>query len=277
MKTSFPNIDFQFGKGNLEALKNTAVVNGSINFTKDSRELFVDIDNRRIKISDIVIDTEVSITSLEKPEKKLYLAIDSFRLLWYDSDLMSWKIVGSDDVFHSLNSDYAIYDSSGNMINQYYISIEKSQLADQELQNQINHLLYIIGDIERFDVELIDDVSLLPPVGTKGVLYFVLEDADAMTKVEEGDKTAKIYGEYIWIEQTITNPPEEGGQPTISIVGYYEKIGITTVDLGNYYTKQEIDTIVNRSETTLKKYTDDSITEAFSVVDFGDDDEGVDE
>lgn len=303
--TTFPVLDYRFRRGNLSALKKTAILNGSLNFTQDTREFFVDIEDKRIKISDLVLSTEPQIVSMTEPENKLYLAVDTFKLMYFDRKSLSWKVVGSNDVTHSSDADFALCDGEGNIISKHYISINESNLKDVELQHQIDEILHIIGDIERFDIELIENISELPLIGTKGIIYFVRENNDELSN----DRTSKYYGEYIWIEDSsIINGTE--------ISGYYEKIGITTVDLTNYYTKQEIDTLLSEIndkigrlhddlnlridvtsnklssdiaqtnidlkstkenleniiaalEISLKKYTDDS----FNVVDFGDEDE----
>lgn len=233
--TTFPVLDYRFRRGNFSALKKTAILHGSLNFTQDTRELFVDIEDKRIKISDLVLSTEPQIVSMTEPENKLYLAIDTFKLMYFDRKTLSWKVVGSNDVTHSSDSDFALCDGEGNIISKHYISIDESNLNDAELQHQIDDILNIIGDVERFDVELIESISELPLIGTKGVIYFVRENNDDMSD----DRTSKYYGEYIWIEDSsVING-------AVEIAGYYEKIGITTVDLTNYYTKREIDTFIS--------------------------------
>lgn len=239
-KTNFPNIDFRFRRGCLSALRNTSVLNGTLNFTNDTRELFVDMDDRRVKISDIVLSTEPEIRSLPDPENKLYIAVDSFKLLYFDFKSLSWKVVGSNDVNHSSDADFAICDAEGNIINKHYISIDDSNQRDSELQDQIDDILYIIGDIERFDTIIINDYSELPIIGTKGTIYFVKENSYDLDPITH---TSKYYGEYIWIEST-----GEVGLP-----GYYEKIGITTVDLSNYYTKQEVNDLITNLGNTMNE------------------------
>lgn len=254
LQTLFPNIDFKFRYGKKQALNNTSIQNGTFNFTIDTREFFVDIKNHRFKISDLVFDLEENIRFLTNPETKPYIAIDTFKILWFDRVSMNWVVIGSDDVAHSVRADYATHDDAGNNICQYYMPVKEAENNHNYLQTQLNDLFYVIGDIERFDIELVNDVSELPPTGIKGILYFVMEDEVAfMDEVTNKTKTSKIYGEYLWIEQTVIVQPDKDvpGYSTYEKFGYYEKIGITTVDLTNYYTKGETDDIVQNLNTEL--------------------------
>ena len=84
--TTFPNIDFGFRRGNREALDNTSIKNGTMNFCKDTREMFVDVDGIRIQISDIVFDgsTEAEIKALLSPERKVYISSDTMKFLVFN-------------------------------------------------------------------------------------------------------------------------------------------------------------------------------------------------
>lgn len=79
----------------------------------------------------------------------------------------------------------------------------------------------IIDSLHQFEIQIVES---LPVEGTSHILYFVpyaAGDADTM------------YEEYVWI----TTVDAETSEPT----GYFEKVGMTTADLGNYYTSSEVD------------------------------------
>lgn len=94
--------------------------------------------------------------------------------------------------------------------------IDTSAATDANLQDQINSLGTTVEGLGRFRCVIVNDVTELPAVGTNGTLYFI--------PTGEADR----YNQYIWIES------EEK----------YELIGLTTIDLEDYYSKSEVDAIV---------------------------------
>ena len=93
--TTFPNIDFGFRRGSKAGLDASAIANGTFNVCKDTRQLFIDIDNQRIEITDFISDyTEDEIFNLESPLDKLYLSTDTFIPYYYDQINMEWKSIG---------------------------------------------------------------------------------------------------------------------------------------------------------------------------------------
>ena len=79
----------------------------------------------------------------------------------------------------------------------------------------------IIDSLHQFEIQIVDS---LPVEGTSHILYFV--------PFQDGDEDT-LYEEYVWI----TTVDAETSEPT----GYFEKVGMTTADLGNYYTSSEVD------------------------------------
>lgn len=79
----------------------------------------------------------------------------------------------------------------------------------------------IINSLHQFEIQI---VETLPIEGTSHVLYFV--------PFSGGDEDT-LYEEFVWI----TTVDAETSEPT----GYFEKVGMTTADLGNYYTSSEVD------------------------------------
>ena len=99
--------------------------------------------------------------------------------------------------------------------------------ADTALGGRIDGLVTTIGNINRFEIEVLDVNDSLPVTGDEYTIYFVPLDNDYQSN------NYTKYAEYMWIsvidEQTGTDN------------GYYEEIGITEADLTKYYTKTEVD------------------------------------
>lgn len=93
----FANIDFSFRRGTKDGLENTPIKNGSLNFTVDTEEFYVDIDDERLTIKDVKFyDTEAEILVLDNPGDKLYVAKDTKRIFMYDYDSSEWICVYND-------------------------------------------------------------------------------------------------------------------------------------------------------------------------------------
>ena len=81
----------------------------------------------------------------------------------------------------------------------------------------------MIASIPQFEVKIVDE---LPLQGQKMILYLVPKASTS------GDN---IYDEYIWLESTSS----------------FELVGTTTVDLSNYYTKEEINQSLNNKQNVI--------------------------
>ena len=91
------NVDFSFRRGTKDGLNNTPIKNGSLNFTADTEEFYVDIDDRRLTIKDVKFyDTEAEIKLLDNPGDKLYIAKDTKRIFMYDYDISTWICIYND-------------------------------------------------------------------------------------------------------------------------------------------------------------------------------------
>ena len=257
--TTFPNIDFRFRRGFLDSFLRTPIKNGSINFIKDSKELYVDVDNTRIKISSIVYDggTEADIRALIAPENKIYISSDTFKLLFFDKVNMKWRVVGTDTIETANHAISADTDSEGNKISEYYYPA-KHAIIDQEIMlNEIEKISNAVGSIIRFKTELLLDESELPVEGSEGVIYLIpaanfsgtneSEIENSNTGESDSNTTDDIYVELMWVVD-----PDFGG--------YYEIIGKTTVNLSNYYPKTEVDNML----ALLKNEMTDSIKQTRS-------------
>lgn len=151
------NVDFGFRRGSKENLVNTAIKNGTLNFTKDTKELFVDIDDKRIQISSIIFNggTEDQIRAIENPSNKLYLASDTFKLLYFDPNSLEWRTVTGDGIdldryYTKLQVDTLLKDITS--------KLEEIKQAIAALQ--ITHEEDVIDINEDID-ELADDINYI--------------------------------------------------------------------------------------------------------------------
>lgn len=151
------NVDFGFRRGSKENLVNTAIKNGTLNFTKDTKELFVDIDDKRIQISSIIFNggTEDQIRAIENPSNKLYLASDTFKLLYFDPNSLEWRTVTGDGIdldryYTKLQVDTLLKDITSKL-EEIKQAIAALQITHEEDVTEINE------DID----ELTDDINYI--------------------------------------------------------------------------------------------------------------------
>ncbi len=134
-------------------------------------------------------------------------------------------IIANDEA--SINRDDALDDRIDGIDTAY-------KAADAILQGNIDDLATVVSHINRFNVVIVNDYDELPVVGDKYTIYFVPN--------ENWQVAANMYYEYMWIPDI---DPETGEDN-----GYYEQIDSTSANLDNYYTKTEIDSIVNTIDNT---------------------------
>lgn len=220
--TVFQNIDFGFRRGSHDGLMNTSIENGTFNVCKDTGELYIDIDGERVPTNDIIIyNSEAEIRALLTPAKKIYYARDTYNLLTFETSDLQWKIVGGENIKFSRSAEK---DSLGNIISDHYQSKAEAQSNINTVNASINDLRAIVSNINSFEISVVES---LPEEGKDHIIYFVHQDGS------EDEDTQ--YDEYIWL----SNP------------GYFEKIGITTSDLGNYYNKTEVDNQISSLNSTI--------------------------
>ena len=225
--SGFSNIDFGFRFGTQDQINRTSIENGTFYIDTENGNFYVDINSRRIPLNDILFGyTENEIRSIPIPDNKVYFSKDTYNILFFDNNELSWRKVGGE------YANYARSDQNGNVIDTTYETKSNVASATSGLQDQIDALDQKVDSINRFNVEFYDSVENLPEIGTKFVIYFVPSTSD---NGDESDATDNVCVEFIWIE---TGENE----------GYYEQIGLATVDLGNYYTKEDSD---DKFETKL--------------------------
>ena len=152
--------------------------------------------------------TEIDSTLLEKSD-----ITHTHDDRYYTESEINNKISIINGEFDAIDEELALKsDISHNHDSSYY---SKTYIDDLE-----NDLLSSIGNIVSFDTIVVDE---LPATGVKGVFYFIPKS--------DSTNENNIYEEYIWI--TADNK--------------YELVGSTavTVNLDNYYTKQEVDDLID--------------------------------
>ena len=105
-------------------------------------------------------------------------------------------------------------DGAGNVITTTYATI-----------TALNALTAVVGNINSFEIVVLTSEEALPEVGKDHTIYFVPDST--------GDADTK-YNEFVYITSTSS----------------YEKIGISTADLTNYYTKTQTDNNISTAVTT---------------------------
>ena len=233
--TQFPNIDFAFRRGFRDSLNTTPIQDGTFNLVKDTGELFIDKDGSRVRINSIITDagSEVQIRALANPEiSKLYLTSDTQKLMYFDTDTLTWKSVTSGN---AINSEFAQKDALGNEISEYYYSRIDADADNQSIISMIQGLHNAIGDIVGFETKVLTDIYDLPEFGEPGVIYCVRADSyfvfDENEELEEFN-IVNNYIELLWVDDPLFG-------------GYFEIVGSTGVDLSNFYTKEEVDAMIS--------------------------------
>ena len=247
MPTESTNIGFAFRYGTKAAMDNTSVSNGCWNICLDSGQLFLDWENRRIPLTDILLAENLDeLNNINNPENKIYFCKEDYCLYKYEHNYVEEEIdnpnyiAPSDDSSENLipekitvlvengswkrvsgTTDYAMSaesDGEGNNIIDTYATRADLDIVSVNLENLIN----TVGNVNRFNV-VACSIDELPEIGEQFTIYMCPDEFS--DESEESRKNSTI--EYIWM----------GGDED----GYYEQIGVTDTDLTQYYTKTEID------------------------------------
>ena len=82
-------------RGSRETIDKTSVEDGKFRFAVDTRELFIDVRNSRLQITDIIRDyTYKDMIAIPNPLPKLYLTTDTNRFYSYNKISKKWETVG---------------------------------------------------------------------------------------------------------------------------------------------------------------------------------------
>ena len=209
-------------------LAKTNIVNGTFLITTDTQKMYVDIDNVRIPLSDIVTgNTAAQIKAIASADAKakLYLASDTNDLYWYDTTNSAWAKVGN-------SAEFAEKDASGNVITTTYKTVADAATDFTTLSGRIDNLQTAIGNINSFEIAVVDDIESLPATGQSGYIYFVKDITSGQNK----------YDEYIWVAEYTP----ESGDP---VAAHYENIGSSEAKFDNYYLKTEVQAFLGIDST----------------------------
>jgi len=147
----FSGIDFGFRRGASTALYRSSIKNGTFNVCTDTGDLYIDIDNKRIAVKDIIsMPLEQDILNLVNPYQRIYFALDTYNLWRYDETNSVWKRVcqNSSTATYAINAgtaEYATKDGSNQQINTTYI---------KNASTASSSLIFTKGDGSTFSIEV---------------------------------------------------------------------------------------------------------------------------
>jgi hypothetical protein len=117
--------------------------------------------------------------------------------------------------------------------------VKSSVINDTNSSNETTYssekILNLLGEINKFDIKV---VETLPESGVQYTIYLTPQQVTTTTETntEQQESRIDIYDEYIWVT-TVSG-------------GKWEFIGTTKVDISDYYTKTEVDDIIDTIELT---------------------------
>lgn len=163
---------------------------------------------------------------------EMYVDIDNMRIPiksinrnYTEEEIINGSIQSySEDIIYistDTNAGYILSVASGLFV-KIFDTIEYATLEQlSELSDKVNALA-------GFTQKIVNSVSDLPEIGESGIIYFVKK---------EKSEDSNLYDEYIWVIDSKTGE------------GRYELIGVTTIDLSGYYTKEEVDNLIKNYYT----------------------------
>ena len=203
------------------------------NINSNISDINGDIDSINLNISELYtsIDTnKTDISNLNTTVEENYNTLNN--LITDNTNNISQNTQDISDLKTNLDTNYtstsnlatvALTGEYNNLLNKPEIpSIEglaTTEYVDQKAKE-------VLGTIIEFDFITVDE---LPEVGESNHIYLVAH--------EHGEKD--IYDEYIWIEATQS----------------FEKIGNTDIDLSDYYTKEESNTLFDTKVDKIEGYS----------------------
>lgn len=242
--SNFPNIDFGFRIGNRSSLDKTDIKDGMFNVCRDTEELFIDKDNNRYYMGSVILgysDYQLSNLDMNKRKSnKLYLADDTRKLYTYDNGVKT-----------PYTSQKSIEDDHGHVINDYYYPKSSALDNQKNIESELNTIHSEIATLQKYNVVVCESPADLPTEGTNGFIYFVNE-----TNGDDNDNTNDVYNMYVYLKDD-----------TVPGGGYYSKIGVTTIDLKDYYTKKEVDDLLAKQKADIEKDYNDKMTKLQETID----------
>ena len=115
-----------------------------------------------------------------------------------------------------------------NLLTFDYTYLQWTIIGGTNVSVELAEIRQLITNIRQFNIVILNYGESFPGVGESGTIYFVPREP-----IEVDEDT--LFDEYIWVDS----------------YGYYEKIGMTTADLGNYYTKVEVNNLIAALNNTM--------------------------
>lgn len=104
-------------RGLQATIDDTAIESGKFRFAVDTGKLFIDTQNDRIEITDMILGLKYNeVIALQSPLPKIYLTTDTHQLLAYNPYTETWNAYGGGEYANSCTSD-----DDGNVIVETYI------------------------------------------------------------------------------------------------------------------------------------------------------------
>lgn len=203
------------------------------NINSNISDINGDIDSINLNISELYtsIDTnKTDISNLNTTVEENYNTLNN--LITDNTNNISQNIQDISDLKTNLDTNYtstsnlatvALTGEYNDLLNKPEIPSIEGLATTEYVDQKTNEVL---GTIIEFDFITVDE---LPEVGESNHIYLVAH--------EHGEKD--IYDEYIWIEATQS----------------FEKIGNTDIDLSNYYTKEESNTLFDTKVDKIEGYS----------------------
>ena len=203
------------------------------NINSNISDINGDIDSINLNISELYtsIDTnKTDISNLNTTVEENYNTLNN--LITDNTNNISQNTQDISDLKTNLDTNYtstsnlatvALTGEYNDLLNKPEIPSIEGLATTEYVDQKANEVL---GTIIEFDFITVDE---LPEVGESNHIYLVAH--------EHGEKD--IYDEYIWIEATQS----------------FEKIGNTDIDLSNYYTKEESNTLFDTKVDKIEGYS----------------------
>ena len=188
-----------------------------------------------------------------------------------DGQVVGATVIAYDNADKTIEKIIVLDAEEITVINNHLDEIEGVLLTKSDIDHNHNKLYYdklyvdelesslveAIGNIVSFDTVIVDS---LPEKGEKGVFYF--------KPLTSSDDPNNIYEEYMWLESSSRYECIATTSTSLSLDNYYTKeevdslIDIITSPEGDYYTKSEIDGLINSKSDINHKHDDLYYTES---------------
>ena len=241
-------------KGTRTAINNTAVDNGKLRVATDTAELFFDLENTRLQITDFVTNfTEAQITggSVNNPNiYKFYMASDSFRIYRYNTTSSRFVEITNFKVSSATNADN---DKNGDRIDTTYAKLASPALtgtptAPTAAANTDNAQIATT----EFVHDVVDAITKYDTIEVSG-------SGNAITgvAVDSTDDEKLIFTKgatFLSEHPTITTDTDTTSSDTLSYGGTFTVVDSVTRDTNGHVTK------INVKTCTMPAVTHPTIT-----------------